>query len=103
MSHLPRLGDKEFQVGQLVEIKQPLLKKGNSRKFRNRWKGPWKITRKISDVNYEIINLKGPIKEDIIHVSRMKPYYQRVDNDNDLTESEDEVDHSSEIDDIINC
>jgi len=47
-------------------------------KFNNRWTGPYKINRKISDLNYEIIKLTNEINntEDegkfIVHVNRLK-------------------------------
>ena len=49
------------------------------RKFNNRWLGPYKINRQISDVNYEILIVRGDSKdfmEDeakfIVHVNRLK-------------------------------
>jgi hypothetical protein len=47
-------------------------------KFNNRWLGPYKINRKISDLNYEIIKITDEINntEDegkyIVHVNRLK-------------------------------
>lgn len=54
----------------------PVRKVGRSEKLLLRWFGPYYITRKVSDVDYEV--QKGPsqkCKKDIVHVSRILPYY----------------------------
>ena len=47
------------------------MKPGLSRKFRKPWSGPFKITTKISDLNYEIVYQNG--KKQTVHVNRLKP------------------------------
>jgi len=46
------------------------MKPGLSRKFRKPWTGLYKITKKISDVNYEIIDQNN--KSQVVHVNRLK-------------------------------
>jgi hypothetical protein len=43
---------------------------GLSRKFRKPWSGPFKISTKISDLNYEIVDQNG--KKQTVHVNRLK-------------------------------
>lgn len=66
----------EYQEGDQVKVFTPVRKVGRSEKLLLRWFGPYYITRKVSDVDYEI--QKGPsksAKKDIVHVSRILPYY----------------------------
>ena len=44
---------------------------GLSKKFRNLQSGPFKITTKISDLNYDIVDQNG--KKQTVHVNRLKP------------------------------
>jgi hypothetical protein len=76
-SHLnnKRLYDKrakprEFEVQDLVYLYNPSLKSGLTRKFAKPWIGPCQITKKISELNYEIVDSKG--KRQVVHVNRLK-------------------------------
>jgi len=46
------------------------MRPGLSRKLRKAWSGPFKITTKISDLNYEIVEENG--KKQIVHINRLK-------------------------------
>jgi len=46
------------------------MKPGLSRKFRKPWTELYKITKKISDVNYEIMDQNN--KSHVVHVNRLK-------------------------------
>ena len=61
---------RNFQVGELAYLYNPATKPGRSRKFYRPWTGPFKITRKISEFNYEIIDLKD--KKQVVHINRLK-------------------------------
>ena len=62
------------------QINETVLLKAHSApgKFNNRWEGPHKITRKISDLNYEISRLTNNAEiptatgKQIVHVNRLK-------------------------------
>ena len=43
-----------FEKGDLVYLYNPAMKPGLCRKFHKPWTGPYKITAKLSDLNYEI-------------------------------------------------
>lgn len=65
----------EFKEGDLVKVFTPIRKVGRSEKLLLRWFGPYKIVRKIGEVDYEI--QKGPTKsskKEVVHVSRILPY-----------------------------
>lgn len=79
--------DCGFDVDDYVVLKIPRLIKGKSKKFMNRYKGPYIITRKLSPVTYEIMNLRGRRSHKIIHGTRLKPYYKRCDEPSSSFES----------------
>jgi len=53
-----------------VYLYNPALKPGLTRKFVKPWIGPSQITKKISELNYEIVDLKG--KRRVVHINRLK-------------------------------
>jgi hypothetical protein len=61
---------REFKVKDLVYLYHPTLKPGLSKKFAKPWSGQWQITKKISELNYEIVDKKG--KRQALHVNRFK-------------------------------
>jgi hypothetical protein len=65
-----RKGDSKFQVKDFVYLYNPALKLGLTKKFHFPWSGPFEITRKISDLNYEVADQNG--KRQIVHVNRIK-------------------------------
>jgi len=61
---------REFEVQDLVYVYNPALKPGLTRKFAKPWIGPCQITKKISELNYEIVDLKG--KYQVVQINRLK-------------------------------
>ena len=73
-------GRKEvfYQKGDLVLIYKPNRQIGKSSKFLPNWFGPFLITRKMSDLNYEVKDIRekpGRKLFDIVPVVRMKSFY----------------------------
>lgn len=68
--------EANFKVNDLVVLKTVRLKKGKNKKFINRYKGPYKICRRLSPVTYEIVNLRGRQSKNIVHCSKLKPYHE---------------------------
>jgi hypothetical protein len=54
----------------LVYLYHPALKPGLSKKLAKPWSGPWQITKKISELNYKIVDKKG--KRQVVHIDRLK-------------------------------
>ena len=48
----------------------PTTSPGLTRKFSKLWQGPYKVTRKLSNLNYEVIDKYG--KKRVVHVNRLK-------------------------------
>ena len=64
---------RSFQSEDLVYLYNSARKPGKCCKFHKFWTGPFKITTKLSDLNYEIISLNH--KKQIVHVNRLKKAY----------------------------
>jgi transposase InsO family protein len=64
---------RSFQKGDFVYLFNPAVKPGLSRKFHKPWSGPYRITAKISDLNYEIESQN--FKKQVVHVNRLKQAY----------------------------
>jgi len=47
---------RSFEAGDQVYLYNPAVKPGTSKKFHFPWSGPFEITAKISDLNYEILD-----------------------------------------------
>ena len=47
-----KIHGKPHQISELVWLHTPVVKKGQARKFHQPWTGPYKVRKKLSDVNY---------------------------------------------------
>ena len=64
-----------FNPEQKVLIKFDFNEKDKSKKLANKYRGPFTIIEKISDVNYKVeLTLKRKKTIDTIHVQRIKPF-----------------------------
>ena len=71
---------RSFEVNKLVYFYTTVTKPDLSRKFRKAWIGPYQINKKISDLNYEIVNKAN--KTQVVHVNRLKQAHgQKMWND----------------------
>lgn len=68
--------ESNFQVNELV-CKRKMVITGD-RKFRLPWSGPCRVSKKLNDVNYQIMDEHG--YEHIVHCSQIKPYRLRQPN-----------------------
>jgi len=64
---------RSFETGDQVYLYNTAVKPGRSKKYHFPWSGPFKITAKISDLNYEILDHGN--KKRIVHVNRLKGAY----------------------------
>lgn len=87
-----------YSPGDLVWVFTPVRKVGLSEKLLKKYFGPYKVLRRLSDVTYEVQDYEPASRRrkqiDIVHVLRMKPYFdpeqQTQDLDGDATTAEDE-------------
>ncbi|UYV63498.1 hypothetical protein LAZ67_2004313 [Cordylochernes scorpioides] len=67
----------DYNVGDLVWIFIPIRKVGLSEKLMKRYFGPYRVTRKLSDVTFEVEPVDQPTRRrqtrDLVHVLRMNP------------------------------
>jgi len=67
--------DSDFKPGDRVWLYTPQVAKGLSCKLAHLWNGPYRIIKKVSDVNVEIE--ESPRRKTIVHVNRCKLYHDR--------------------------
>ena len=65
----------DLKVGDRVWLYTPQVTKGLSSKLAHIWNGPYRIIRKLSDVNVEIE--ESPRRKIIVHVNRCKLCHDR--------------------------
>ena len=94
---------KEFQVGDLVYLRNPVLPGEKlAPKFRNKWTGPSRITQKLGPVTFRVKQMHGK-KEQVLHADRLKickglegrtkNFKQR----REVSDSEDELEENEDI------
>lgn len=64
--------------GQKVLINFDFHEPNKSKKLANKYKGPFSVIEKLTDVNYrvDLIVLRGKKKIDVVRVQKMKPFYE---------------------------
>lgn len=69
-----------YQPGQRVWVWTPVRRRGLAEKLLRRYFGPYKVLRRLSDVNYEVVpdspscSRRRQDLPETVHVVRMKPY-----------------------------
>lgn len=76
--HLPTT----YNIGDEVLLWTPLRAPGKSQKLLKQFVGPFRVVRQLSFNNYEVAPVTPPLDHrsrscDVVHISRMKPYYRR--------------------------
>ncbi|UYV79232.1 WNT5B [Cordylochernes scorpioides] len=72
--------ERSYKPGELVAVWTPIRKIGKCEKLLRKYFGPYRIFKKMSSVNYLIEPKDNPGQDPlIVHVSRIKPYYERMD------------------------
>jgi hypothetical protein len=66
-----RAKTRSFEVADFVYLFNKARKPGLSKTFHRVWTGPFQITARISDLNYEIIGENG--RKQVVHINRLKP------------------------------
>jgi hypothetical protein len=62
--------EREFGVGDIVYLFNPVKKPGKCAKFRKFWHGPFKIVEQVAKLDYRIENSQG--KQFVVHQNRLK-------------------------------
>ncbi|GBO16658.1 Retrovirus-related Pol polyprotein from transposon 412, partial [Araneus ventricosus] len=69
-----------YEIWDLVWVYTPIRKVGLSEKLLRRYFGPYRITRQMSEVTYEVESMETDNKrrklKGVVHVLRIKPYYE---------------------------
>ena len=69
--------DDKYSIGDIVLVRGPMLKKNQSQKWIEKYKGPYRITERTGPVNVRVVNTRGRPKQQVVHVERLKSYKQR--------------------------
>lgn len=77
-----RRREVKYNPGDHVWVWTPIRHPGVSEKLLHRYFGPYKVLRRLTDVNYEVVpdgtvQTRRHPRPDIVHVVRMKPYFAR--------------------------
>jgi hypothetical protein len=64
-----------YAVGDKVLLLDTATKPGQLTKFKKRWKGPFIVMSKLSDLNYQIKPYDRRGKRIIVHQNRLKTYF----------------------------
>ena len=65
----------EFQVDELVWYFCPRSRPGTSPKWTRFYSGPYRVVRRVNDVNY-VIQLTPRSRQIIVHVNKLKPHHE---------------------------
>ena len=65
-----RAKHRSFEVGSYVYLYNPPRRPGLSKKFFSVWSVPYRVTSKLSDLNYEILGQNG--MKFVVHLNRLK-------------------------------
>ncbi|UYV67821.1 hypothetical protein LAZ67_5002141, partial [Cordylochernes scorpioides] len=72
--------ERIYEPGHLVAVWTPVRKIGKCEKLLRKYFGPYRILKKLSNVNYLIEPKDNPGQDPlIVHISRLKPYFERID------------------------
>ncbi|UYV67951.1 hypothetical protein LAZ67_5002588, partial [Cordylochernes scorpioides] len=94
-----------YDVGDFVWVFTPVRKVGLSEKLLKKYFGPYQITKKLSDLNYEVTTVDESRRKakykDVVHVLRMKPYNDPETQNDEYLEtvcvSTDEFKHRDDV------
>ncbi|UYV69617.1 hypothetical protein LAZ67_6004101 [Cordylochernes scorpioides] len=71
--------ERSYEPRELVAVWTPIRKIGKCEKLLRKYFGPYRILKMMSSVNYMIEPKDNPGQDPlIVHVSRLKPYYERM-------------------------
>ena len=92
-----------FSPGNLVWLWSPVVEKGVAPKFHEPWTGPYKVTKRLSDITYEIHD-EAKNKTKIVHFDRLKKAtlspVKLINSDNEALESS-ETESESDFEDVV--
>ncbi|KAK8779773.1 hypothetical protein V5799_018887 [Amblyomma americanum] len=78
-----RRRNAEYKPGDQVWVWTPIRRRGLSEKLLRRYFGPYKVLRRLGELDYEVIpdamtaSQRRRVRPEVVHVVRLKPYYAR--------------------------
>lgn len=68
----------------MVLLTKEAGKPGLSKNILDKYVGPFKVIRRINELNYEICLIENEKKSKIVHYNRLKAYHQRIKASNNV-------------------
>lgn len=90
--------ERNFVLGDLVYLKDLSSTIGVSKKLAKRWKGPYRVIEITGPVNYRIRKVNSR-EEQVVHVNRLKKYYEKERVFQGVQQEDDSTDASIENED----
>ena len=75
----------DFEPDDLVLEWRPVSGEGLTTKLLRKWTGPLRVVAKVGPVDYKIQPLSGKRKPYVVHVERLKPYHERLDDTEEIS------------------
>ena len=63
---------RPYECGDLVWLHSPAVSRGQSKKLRRPWTGPFRVVRKLSKAVYRIQHAQAPHQRQVVHFDRLK-------------------------------
>jgi hypothetical protein len=70
-----RAKERQFRPGEIVYLFNSARKPGQSTKYFFAWQGPYKVTARLSKLNYRVVNQQGKVF--VVHLNRMKKKFKQ--------------------------
>jgi len=78
--------DRQYAIGDLVLIHRHLEVPGKALKLSVRWDGPYHVTKKLSDVTYQVANVASGKIVEKVHVQGLQPFFARSKDIGDVSD-----------------
>ena len=69
-----KIHGRPYQVGDYVWVLFPQPPRNKSKKLYRPWSGPFRVVKKLSEVNYRVQECKNRRRRMVVHFNRLKPY-----------------------------
>jgi hypothetical protein len=78
--HLPQKEPRMLKVGELVMVRNETTVSNEqlARKWQPKWLGPYRVTKRISEVSYEVTDCENQANIRMRNIDDLKPYFERA-------------------------
>ena len=80
LQQVAKVAGAPYCVGDLVWLHSPAVAWGSSQKLHCPWKGPYRITKVITEVTYRVQQMRPPRRRIVFHYNCLKPYHGQCES-----------------------